>query len=234
MQDSATNKPRKPRTNTAITGRQLLSKKHVVMPFTGPWFDVMGQPEWGGSISIQGGSTEGKTHAAFQLTNYLANNFGAVLYNSAEEEFSLSFKLRYAAYNLVNCKHPVTALRGESCEEIRTRLSRQKAPKIVVIDTITYFAKRKDDPTVIDAKDFKKLLKDFPNVLFICLVHEDAGKLVSKTAQAVVQLSAVKLRAQGCRLFVKGSRYGGGAHYDIHPEKAAEYWDMATPKNDKR
>lgn len=217
----------KKRNNNAITGSQLLRKKHNVMQFDGLWLDTIGSPEWTGSISLQGDSSQGKTHAAFQLVEYLANNFGPVLYNSLEEQASLSFKNRYSFYNLNNCRHNVLALKAESLQELTERLKRKHAPKIVVIDSVTFFHKDPSGDKLIDSRDFVKMLKDFPEVLFVCLVHEDKGRLDGRTAQTVVRLSQVKLRVEGYRVFVKGSRAGGGAPYDVWPEKAAEYWDMA-------
>lgn len=223
-------KARKQRNNNAITVKQLMAKKHKVMEFTGKWAAAIGCPEWKGSWSVKGDSSQGKSHFVMQLVQYLANEFGPVFYNSIEEEDSLSFKQRVVQYKLDECRHKVLIGKNESLLELRERLNKRNAPRIVVLDSITFFNKDGSALKLVDTKDYTKLLTDYPDTLFISVLHEDSGKLTSRTAQNVERISPVKLRVEGYRLFVKASRYGGGQSFDVWPEGAAEYWQFTKTK----
>ena len=72
--------------------RDLQKVQFKTLPFTGVWRDSMGTPSEGFSLMIYGRSGQGKSTFAINFSEYLANNFGAVLYNSAEEGINLTLQ----------------------------------------------------------------------------------------------------------------------------------------------
>lgn len=72
--------------------KDLQKARFKILPLTGVWRDSMGTPSEGFSVMIYGQSGQGKSTFAINFSEYLANNFGAVLYNSAEEGINLTLQ----------------------------------------------------------------------------------------------------------------------------------------------
>lgn len=72
--------------------KDLQNKQFKTLEFTGEWKELVGKPEQNFSMMIYGQSGHGKSYLVGQLSEYLANNFGDVLYNSSEEGISLSLQ----------------------------------------------------------------------------------------------------------------------------------------------
>lgn len=70
----------------------LQSVSFKTLGFTGEWNELMGTPEESFSVMIYGQSGHGKSTFAISFAEYLANNFGPVLFNSAEEGISLTLQ----------------------------------------------------------------------------------------------------------------------------------------------
>lgn len=75
-----------------ISLRDLQKARFKTLQFTGKWKELMGTPEERFSIMIYGQSGQGKSTFAINFAEYLSNNFGAVLFNSAEEGISLTLQ----------------------------------------------------------------------------------------------------------------------------------------------
>lgn len=75
-----------------VSLRDMQKARFKTLPFTGSWKDLMGTPEERFSVMIYGQSGQGKSTFAINFAEYLANNFGAVLFNSAEEGISLTLQ----------------------------------------------------------------------------------------------------------------------------------------------
>jgi hypothetical protein len=72
--------------------RELQKKQFKTLDFIGEWKKLIGTPEQKFAMMIWGQPGNGKSTFAVNFSEYLANNFGYVLYNSAEEGVSLSLK----------------------------------------------------------------------------------------------------------------------------------------------
>lgn len=72
--------------------RDLQKARFKTLQFEGNWKDLMGTPQEQFSMMIYGQSGQGKSTFAINFSEYLANNFGAVLYNSAEEGINLTLQ----------------------------------------------------------------------------------------------------------------------------------------------
>lgn len=69
--------------------------------FTGRWFQFLGKPQPRFFCLVHGMSGHGKSHFAFQLAEYLARNFGRVLYVSSEEGFSATLQEKINTLNII-------------------------------------------------------------------------------------------------------------------------------------
>lgn len=75
-----------------ISLKDLQKARFKTLQFTGNWKELMGTPEERFSVMIYGQSGQGKSTFAINFADYLANNFGTVLFNSAEEGISLTLQ----------------------------------------------------------------------------------------------------------------------------------------------
>ena len=70
----------------------LQKKQFKTLNFTGEWERLIGKPEQNFSMMIYRQPRHGKSHLAGRLSEYLANNFGTVLYNSSEQGVGTSLQ----------------------------------------------------------------------------------------------------------------------------------------------
>lgn len=199
----------------AITVEQMLKSKFPVMPFSGKWQDSLGQPERSGVWLIWGQSANGKTRFAMQLARYLTQ-FARVAYDTLEEGARRSFQLAVIEERMHEVSRRFLILDRETPDELRERLSKQKSPDIVIIDSFQYAG--------MTWNEYKKLKEDFANKLFIFISHADGRNPEGRTAKKVKYDADVKIFVQGYRAEI-ASRYGGGKHYIIWEEGAQKFWD---------
>lgn len=101
--------------------------------FTGKWNELMGTPEESFSVMIYGQSGHGKSTFAITFAEYLSNNFGSVLFNSAEEGISLTLqdKLKNLKSNDLFISH------HKDFYSIKKYLKRSNS-KFVVLDSVNH------------------------------------------------------------------------------------------------
>ena len=75
-----------------ISSGQLVEMNYKALNFQGNWQHLFGFPSVNFHCVIHGMSGEGKSTFAIQFANYLANNFGKIIYISSEEGFSKTMK----------------------------------------------------------------------------------------------------------------------------------------------
>lgn len=112
---------------------ELQRKQFKTLNFTGEWEKLIGKPEQNFALMIYGQSGHGKSFLSAKLSEYLANNFGYVLYNSSEEGISLSLqdkvkKLDSDSLRISNFK---------DFESIKKHL-KQSRSKFVVLDSVNH------------------------------------------------------------------------------------------------
>lgn len=198
----------------AISVDELLKTKFKTMAFEGEFKEAVGTPEMSGSWIIWGQSGNGKTRFTLQLAKYMTK-FGKVAYNSLEEGAKLSFKRAIQQTGMISVAKRFIILKGETIEQLTERLSKQKAPNIIIIDSVQY--------TDLDKKAYKTLINSFPTKLFIFISHAEGKNPKGSTADAIRYDSDVKIFVQGYKAFVV-SRFGGGKPFIIWEEGAMEYW----------
>lgn len=181
----------------AMSVAQVLNKKRKLAPFEDEWKRCFGCPELAGAWFIHGESGNGKTTFVLELSKYLTN-FARVAYNSMEEGDSESMKIALSRVNMLEVRRKFVLLDNEPIEELKERLRKHKAPRIVVIDSIQY--------TGMNYKAYTKLRDEFRHVLFIIISHADGKKPSGRTATNIRYDASIKIRVEGYKAFVV-SRY---------------------------
>ncbi len=164
----------------AISIDQLYKTKRNVLPFNAKWRDFMGSPECKGSIIVWGSSGNGKTRFAVQFANYLST-FKKVAYNSIEEGDSATLARAFQECGITADNKNLLVLNMESLSELRERLLKHKSPDVVIIDSLQHWR--------ISEVEYKELVTDFPNKLFVFVSHAD-GKEPSKAIGMAVKYDA--------------------------------------------
>ncbi len=200
----------------ALTINNLLKKKFTPMPFEGIHKEVFGTPTIGGLWLLCGPEKHGKTWGALLLADYLSR-FEKVLYVSAEQGIDLEFQDSIKRAKLDPTNSRVQFLEYEPIDEIKEKLKRRRAPKIVVLDNLTIYNEE------LRGKGVKALKQEFPNVTFICVAHEERGNPYTATAAMVSKLAKVLIRVKGLTMIV-GGRVPGGM-LTIDEEKACCFMD---------
>lgn len=200
--------------NRALTVKNLYQKKFDTFPFDGIWMDVFGKPSTNGIWLVYGKEKNGKTWGTLLLADYLSK-FERVLYISAEEGTDMEFQNAVTRAKIEPNNKNLHFTEYETIEELYTRLKKRKAPRIVVMDNLTIYNEE------LKANGMKKLKQDFPNVLFICVAHEERNKPYTAAATMASKLAKVIIRVQGLMLIVGGRVPGGELMID--EEKAQLY-----------
>lgn len=198
----------------AISVTQLYTTKLKTLAFKEEWVDHIGLPEPKHTMLIWGDSGMGKTTYVLKFVKYISQ-FGKVLYNSMEEGLSESMKQAFKRVRMEEVRGRVVLLDNESIDELDARLSKPKAPKMVVIDTVQY--------AELTFKRYKELKEKHPNVWWIFISHEDGKMPDGKVAQKIRRDAMIKIRVEGFKAFPI-SRYGGTEPYVIWAEGAEKYW----------
>lgn len=186
----------------------------TTMKFDGEWLAAIGMPERTGSWLIWGKSANGKTRFALQLARYLAT-FHRVVYDSLEEGLSLTMQNAIAEVGFADVKRTFSLLDKEPISQLRERLKKRNAPKIVIIDSVQY--------TGISYEEYKQLRDENPGKLFVFISHADGSEPKGNVANSIKFDANVKIYVEGYRAMPQ-SRYGGGQPYDVWPQRAEEYW----------
>jgi len=203
-----------PNDKRAISVTELINTKFKVMEFKGAWKRALGQPELSGTWIVYGNPKNGKTRFVLQLCKYLTQ-FTRVGYDSLEEGVSVSFTQAIKEVNMLDVKCGFVIYDKEPVAMLRERLKKQKAPGVVVIDSLQY--------TGLTYSDYKKLKDEFRNKLFIFISHAEGREPAGRVAKSVKYDANIIIRVEGFRAFATG-RYGGGDPYTIWEEGALKYW----------
>lgn len=198
----------------ALTAKNLFDKRYKTFLFKGIWLEVFGEPTTDGIWLIYGKEKNGKTWGTLLIANYLSE-FTKVLYISAEEGTDKAFQDACKRAYIDPGNKNIHFIEYEPVDELYKRLERRKAPKVVVLDNLTIYNEE------LKANGMKRLKQDFPNVLFLCVAHEERNKPYTAAANMASKLAKVIIRVKGLALIV-GGRVPGGTVL-INEEKALLY-----------
>lgn len=198
----------------AISVTELLNTKFKIMEFKGEFKRALGQPELSGTWIVYGNPKNGKTRFVLQLCKYLTQ-FTRVGYDSLEEGVSVSFTQAIREVGMQEARCGFVIYDKEPIASLRDRLTRQKAPGVVVIDSLQY--------TGLTYSEYKKLKDEFRNKLFIFISHAEGREPAGRVARSVKYDANIIIRVEGFRAFATG-RYGGGEAYTIWEDGAIKYY----------
>ncbi len=182
--------------------------KFKKLDFTDRWHDMLGTPCLGDTWIVWGQSANGKTSFCLQLAKYLTQ-FGYVAYNSLEEGASLSFRQALERSNFTNPQGKFRILDKEPIDELEVRLSKQRSPDFIFIDSLQY--------TGLTKSKYKELKQRFRKKTFIYISHAKGKEPRGATAQFIRYDAGVKIWVDSFKAF-PDSRYGGGKDFMIYPE----------------
>lgn len=208
-------KPKK--TKRALSVSDILNYKPQLLNFEGGWLSAIGRPEHTGAWLIWGNTGNGKTRLAMQLAKYLTK-FGRVAYNSLEEGLTASMQHAVLDVGMKEAARRFILLDKEPISALKERLRKKNAPKFVFIDSVQY--------TQLSIKQYKELINEFRDVLFIFVSWADGVYPKGALANAIYYDSFVHIRVEGFKGIVTKSRYGGGADLVVWEKGYREYWNI--------
>jgi hypothetical protein len=192
----------------------LHAKKHEAFELEGALSEVLGSPEKGGCWIVWGNEKNGKTWLILLLANYLSE-YDKVHFISAEEGTGRDFSAVCIRAKISPANKNLHIIDYETIEELSARLRMRRSARIVIIDNITVYNEELKNGVV------RQLLKEFPDVLFIFLAHEERGEPYTATAKLVKRLAKVIIYVHGLAADVSGRCPGG--RLIINEDKAALY-----------
>ncbi|MDD2633962.1 MAG: bifunctional adenosylcobinamide kinase/adenosylcobinamide-phosphate guanylyltransferase [Bacteroidales bacterium] len=185
----------------------IYSKKFTTIELKGIFGDVFGTPEDAGAWLVFGSEKNGKTWFALKLAAALSET-KRTLYISGEEGLGKDF--------VENCKRAKLSADNRNLHfseyidivELQDKLNKRRSPEVVVIDNVTVY---KDD---LAYGNFRRLIKNYPNKLFIFLAHEERNEPYTATAKLIRKLSKVIIHIVGLKANISGRVPGGSLIID--------------------
>jgi archaellum biogenesis ATPase FlaH len=146
------------KSKNVVNSGDLVKMDYDQFDFKGKWLVFIGNPAINFFTAIHGKAGEGKSTFAIQFANYLATNFGKVLYVSGEEGFSKTFKDKFERLGATAQNLYVGDLKA--LKDIETEL-KKNAYHFIFIDSL--------DTLKIGPDEMKKLRQMFPEKAFITI-----------------------------------------------------------------
>jgi len=126
---------------------ELQQKQFKTLDFDGEWEKLIGTPEQNFALMIYGQAGHGKSTFAVNLSEYLANKFGYVLYNSAEEGVSLSLQDKLKKVN----SNELRVSSFKDFDSIKKHL-KQSLSRFIVLDSVNHM-----DLTADQVEELKRI-----------------------------------------------------------------------------
>lgn len=140
-----------------VSSRELRKRKYNCFPFTGKWKDFFGLPSYAFHLAVHGKPGEGKSTFCVQFADYLAKNFGKVVYISGEEGLSKTVQDKIINNGIDN---PYLFFADiKSFHEIKSEVPNEY--HFIFIDSL--------DTLRIDAIRLKELKEHYPQSAFITI-----------------------------------------------------------------
>ena len=198
----------------SLTLSNLYARKFKTIEFEGVLADVLANPEQGGAWIIMGQEKHGKTALSLLLAQELSK-IDKNLYVSGEEGCGADFVSSCQRLNLDPQNRNIHFTDYISIDELREKLAKRRSAKFVFIDNLTVY---RDE---LSHGVLRKLLNDFPDVLFIFLAHVERNEPYTATAKLVRKLAKVIFSVEGLSVKVAGRVPGG--HLIINEQQAQLY-----------
>ena len=199
----------------ALSVSDLLNKQYKLFDFTDKWFDAFGRPARTGVWFAYAGQGNGKTSFLVQLIKYLAT-FEKVVYNSLEESSDHTLQLVFGKQGMQDVARRVSILEAESLKDMDERMSKRKAAKIWIVDTLQYWD--------ITWEQYLELKRKHRDKLIIFVSHMEGNYPDGKVAIKIMRDAALKIFISGFIAVSKGRYIGSTGRYIIWREEAEKIW----------
>jgi len=194
------------RVSGIMNSEELINYKYQTLPFTGRFKKLIGEPSHNAHIVVYGLPKNGKSIFSTQFAKYLSENFGKVLYISAEEGFSVTLQKKARDFAQGNPNFDFANFR--TFEEMQEALAAQ--PHMAVIIDSVNFAK-------VQAEQVEQLKHENPNTLFIT-IHQATKQGQARGSQEYIHNADVIIRVhEGVATSV--GRFNEGGEYQVFKKK---------------
>jgi hypothetical protein len=197
-----------------LSAKQVLTIKFDTIRLGGGWNECVGEIETTGIWFIWGNSGNGKTSAVVSLCKELSA-FGKVLYNSREEGVSLTMQNTLRRYGMGELGSRFQ-LANMSLQELDEKISQQRSPKFVVLDSFQFMG--------LTYKDFRAFCEKHKNKMLIFVSRTRGRQPEGRAATSAMYDASCKIWVEGYKAFSKGRFVGTTGEMTIWDEGAKKYW----------
>lgn len=197
-----------------LSAKQVLTIKFDTIRLGGGWDECVGEIETTGIWFIWGNSGNGKTSAVVSLCKELSA-FGKVLYNSREEGVSLTMQNTLRRYGMGELGSRFQ-LANMSLQELDEKISQQRSPKFVVLDSFQFMG--------LTYKDFRAFCEKHKNKMLIFVSRTRGRQPEGRAAISAMYDASCKIWVEGYKAFSKGRLVGTTGEMTIWDEGAKKYW----------
>lgn len=197
-----------------LSAKQVLTIKFDTIRLGGGWNECVGEIETTGIWFIWGNSGNGKTSAVVSLCKELSA-FGKVLYNSREEGVSLTMQNTLRRYGMGELGSRFQ-LANMSLQELDEKISQQRSPKFVVLDSFQFMG--------LTYKDFRAFCEKHKNKMLIFVSRTRGRQPEGRAAISAMYDASCKIWVEGYKAFSKGRLVGTTGEMTIWDEGAKKYW----------
>lgn len=197
-----------------LSAKQVLTIKFDTIRLGGGWNECVGEIETTGIWFIWGNSGNGKTSAVVSLCKELSA-FGKVLYNSREEGVSLTMQNTLRRYGMGELGSRFQ-LANMSLQELDEKISQQRSPKFVVLDSFQFMG--------LTYKDFRAFCEKHKNKMLIFVSRTRGRQPEGRAAISAMYDASCKIWVEGYKAFSKGRFVGASGEMTIWDEGAKKYW----------
>lgn len=197
-----------------LSAKQVLTIKFDTIRLGGGWDECVGEIETTGIWFIWGNSGNGKTSAVVSLCKELSA-FGKVLYNSREEGVSLTMQNTLRRYGMGELGSRFQ-LANMSLKELDEKISQQRSPKFVVLDSFQFMG--------LTYKDFRAFCEKHKNKMLIFVSRTRGRQPEGRAAISAMYDASCKIWVEGYKAFSKGRFVGTTGEMTIWDEGAKKYW----------
>lgn len=201
----------------SLSAKQVLSiKRRTIIP-GGIWEDCVGEMDRHGVVIFWGNSGNGKSSAVVSFCKELTA-FGRVLYIPLEEGFSTSMQNTLRRFGIGECGKKFQVLDGlpGGIDELDQRLSVQRAPEFVVIDSFQYLQ--------MNYAQYIAFKERHRNKLLIFVSHAEGKQPEGRSAKKVKYDAGLKIWVEGHVAFSQGRFIGRTGRAVIWRQEAEDYW----------
>ncbi|AOW09486.1 hypothetical protein [Flavobacterium gilvum] len=183
----------------ALTVANIKAQKIKRIPFSGAFYEAYRQPQNKGVWFIWGGSSSGKSSKVMQTAKEFAKH-EKVLYNLLEEELDDSDVIeRVDMFDMHDVKDNFL-MQKYTLEELTAYLKKRNSPKVVIIDSATYFFKN-----FAEYLAFKEMFK---SKIIIITGHAQGANPRSELEKDIMYDAKQKIFVSGFLSVCKGRTIG--------------------------